>query len=188
MVWCSCPLLNLPLLTSNPAQWSPPAALIFPSPLPQTLLYDLVFLWLNLPPLFPLSSSLCTSQSSEVRENLSEGPMLVISRHIWYQKQIFLKNSSNPCTSNPVWLHPPCDPKACVVHQTKQHKHQTKLDSRVKAALQSSSITVSVSSHWSTLLISLSLALFPSLSLSPHPPSLFYSHVAPAIKWLHEEF
>lgn len=51
-----------------------------------------------------------------------------------------------------------------------------------------SSITMSVSSYRSILLISSSLALFPPLSLSTPSLLLFHSHVAPAFKWLHEEF
>lgn len=192
MVWCSCPLPNLPLLTSNPAQWSPPAALIFPSPLPQTLLYDLVFLWLNLPPVFSLCPPLfallrgpaqawalklektslrvpcwLSVVTFDTKNRFKKPPALIHARAILYDsthryviQRLVLSTKQSSTNTRPNW--------------TLEWKQLT---------LHSSSITVYVSSLWSTLLISLSLALFPSLSLS-----LFYSHVAPAIKWLHEEF
>lgn len=194
MVWCSCPLPNLPWLTSNRTQWSPPAALIFPSS--PSLLSDLICLLLNLPPLFPLPYSLCTSQrsssGSEVREKLSEGSMLVISRHIWYQREIKpALICARAALNHSTHLY------MIQSHQTKQHKpsQPNRTLCWKQLALRSIIIiTVSVSSHWSTLLISpLSLSrsllsLSPSLPFSCSLSSLSRSHVAPAFKLLHLQY
>lgn len=88
-------------------------------------------LWLNLPPLFPLPSCLlrgpAQARALKSEKTSQRVPCWLPVISLWHQKQIKKKNSSNPYTSNPDWLHPPlCDPKACVDYRTKQHEHRTK--------------------------------------------------------------
>lgn len=123
--------------------------------------------------LFFLLYSFWTSQrsssgsSSDFGGNLSECPMLVISCHIWCHRDK-KKNSSNPRRSDPERLHPSLyDPKSRDAAQKPNWTLYWK-----QLTLHSSSITVSFSSHRSTLFNPPPRSLSPSFLFSHSPSSL----------------
>lgn len=168
MVWCSCPLPNLPWLTSNLTQWSPPA--------PLTSLWSYLSVVESSSP-FP--SALLSLHFSEVQLRLWSYRKALWGFHADYQSSHLIpkrdQTSSNPCTSSPESLHPSLyDPKSPnKAAQTKPTKPNPLM--KAPRSSQHHHHCLCLLTLINTFNLPLSLSPLPlSLSVALSPPSLVH--------------